>query len=366
MVSAPKVTAIIPTFRRPLFLKRALLSVLQQSYSHFVIQILDNASGDETGDIAKEFMKSDSRIRYYRHENNIGSLNNMIYGMQTVETEFFNILCDDDVLMPTFYEEALSLHESSEESLAFVCSRVAAVDERGQFTDLNQHTHPRNKCVLDPPDGIVRCIRGGVSLTGVVYRASAITSIGMPRDAWWNWTETGWHAIAAATYPIGCSPIVGGIFMNHSGGGSKKMDRAEFRLTWFKMIADVKVVATQTAKNESWWDRHMSPLVFKRFFGTSVRLCSSEGASMYDELGRLAVQVGLNRWMVICVVKVARVCQAIGIGSLVNLMLDGLQILFGYRSRNRSIVAFGQQRIEEPIVAASTEFNDLSQRAGIG
>ncbi|MFP6572962.1 MAG: glycosyltransferase family 2 protein, partial [Vicinamibacterales bacterium] len=233
----PKVTTIIPTYERPVLMKRAVLSVLGQSYSDFVVQILDNASTDDTASVARELMKVDSRVQYYRHKKNIGSLNNMIYGMQNVTTRYFNILCDDDVLLPEFMRDALLVHEQSNSRLAFVSTRVVAVNERGQFVD--KMIHPKEVCILTPPEGIARCLKAGVSLTGVVYRTREISEIGAFRELWWNWTETGWHALAAVTSPIGFSPTIGGIFMDHVEGGSKRMGRVEFRLSWFKMFAEV-------------------------------------------------------------------------------------------------------------------------------
>src|SRR5215216_5733824 len=96
----PLITTILPTFRRPTLLKRAVLSALNQSFPDFTVQILDNASGDETEDVARSLMRQDSRIRYARQPQNIGAVGNIISGIEGVQTRYFNILCDDDALMP--------------------------------------------------------------------------------------------------------------------------------------------------------------------------------------------------------------------------------------------------------------------------
>ena len=45
-MSPPTVTAIIPTYRRPRLVRRAIESVLAQTYPHVRVLVCDNASGD--------------------------------------------------------------------------------------------------------------------------------------------------------------------------------------------------------------------------------------------------------------------------------------------------------------------------------
>lgn len=102
------ITAFIPTYRRPLLLKRAIQSVLDQSFKNFQICVLDNASGDETESVVKEFMEKDSRVKYICHVENLGMMGNYAYAFSHVETPFFHILSDDDYLLPLFFETALA------------------------------------------------------------------------------------------------------------------------------------------------------------------------------------------------------------------------------------------------------------------
>jgi len=50
----PLITTIIPTYRRPKLLRRAIKSVLGQTFPHFQVCVYDNASGDETPDVVAE------------------------------------------------------------------------------------------------------------------------------------------------------------------------------------------------------------------------------------------------------------------------------------------------------------------------
>ena len=97
------ITTIIPTFQRPLLLKKAIESILAQTYPHFKICIYDNASGDETEAVVKRFMEQDSRIFYHCHLENIGMMANYEFALAKIDTPFFSLLSDDDFLLPEFY-----------------------------------------------------------------------------------------------------------------------------------------------------------------------------------------------------------------------------------------------------------------------
>lgn len=99
-----EVSVIIPTFRRPQLLKRAIKSVLEQTYPHFQIYIYDDASQDETEAVVAQF--DDPRIHYFLHRENIGLNNNYNFALSRIDTSLFVFLSDDDLFMPCFLEEA--------------------------------------------------------------------------------------------------------------------------------------------------------------------------------------------------------------------------------------------------------------------
>jgi hypothetical protein len=61
----PVITVIIPTFRRPKLLRRAILSVLSQTFTAFQVCVHNYALNDDTKTVISKLAKTDSRIRYY-------------------------------------------------------------------------------------------------------------------------------------------------------------------------------------------------------------------------------------------------------------------------------------------------------------
>lgn len=173
--NSPTITTIIPTYRRPERLRKAIQSVLNQTYPHFQICIYDNASGDETRDVVAAFSK-DSRIKYYCHDTNIGSSANYQFGLSQVKTPYYSFLADDDYLLPNFYEETLKGFKKFPQAL-FSMGAVLDVDDRGNTIDLVLSRWP-DRPFYSPPDGLLEMIGKYSNWTGTLFRKEIIEKIG--------------------------------------------------------------------------------------------------------------------------------------------------------------------------------------------
>lgn len=123
----PLITTVIPTFQRPKLLKKAIESVLAQSFSDLLICVYDNNSEDETEEVVKNLIRQDNRIIYFKNTENIGPLLNIKNGIEAVNTPFYSLLSDDDFLLPDFYKnaiDAIKKHPDAE----FICSKTIAID----------------------------------------------------------------------------------------------------------------------------------------------------------------------------------------------------------------------------------------------
>ena len=120
----PTITTIIPTFRRPRLVERAIRSVLAQNFDGFQVCVYDNASGDETAAVVARIAREDPRVSYYCHSANVGAWNNFKFGIERVSTPYFNILSDDDALLAGFFETATGSLQSRPEAGLFAGATV--------------------------------------------------------------------------------------------------------------------------------------------------------------------------------------------------------------------------------------------------
>ncbi len=105
----PRVTIGVPTYNGGPYLRDCLNGILAQSYQNYVVIISDNASTDETADIAKEFAAKDSRFRYRRQNKKCDVLLNFYAVAKAAETPLFVWHADDDAWAPNYLEELVAL-----------------------------------------------------------------------------------------------------------------------------------------------------------------------------------------------------------------------------------------------------------------
>lgn len=126
----PLVSVGIPTYNRPEGLRRTLECISGQTYRNLEIIVADNCSpGTETQEIVKLFQKNDSRITYYRHEQNFGMDYNSKFTLEKATGDFFLSAADDDEWYPEFIEKCVA-PLILDESILFCTSNVILVSER--------------------------------------------------------------------------------------------------------------------------------------------------------------------------------------------------------------------------------------------
>jgi hypothetical protein len=204
------ITTVIPTYRRPKLLRRAIISVLQQSYPYFRILVCDNASGDETESVVKLLQDLDSRIFYHRHNENIGPYGNFNWGLNHIETDLFSLLSDDDVLMPSFYATAIrDLGDYPDAAISAQNSLVISEHLRilsGKTGPERTTYYPASSALED----VVK-VRIPATWTGMVFRRQVVTGIGAIDLNAGPFADGGFVMHAVAKYPIVASPEIGAV-----------------------------------------------------------------------------------------------------------------------------------------------------------
>jgi glycosyltransferase involved in cell wall biosynthesis len=90
----PNISVIIPTFNRFFLLKRAISSVLNQTFKNFEIIIIDNYSTDQTPENLKKLRHQ--RIKFYQINNEGIIAKSRNFGVLKSQGEYIAFLDDDD------------------------------------------------------------------------------------------------------------------------------------------------------------------------------------------------------------------------------------------------------------------------------
>jgi len=129
LLTHPAVTVIIPSYNRAHVVKRAIKSVLAQTYQHFEIIIVDDGSTDNTAEVVKSI--ADDRVKYIRHDVNKGTpaaARNT--GIREASGEFVGFVDSDDEWLPGKLEKQIEKFLSSAPGVGVVYGGYAVLDEK--------------------------------------------------------------------------------------------------------------------------------------------------------------------------------------------------------------------------------------------
>lgn len=131
-----KFSICIPAYKSKYF-NECLDSIFSQSVNDFELIILNDCSPEPIEEIVMK--RKDTRIRYLKNENNIGSLDltdNWNKCLELATGQFIIIMGDDDRLAPNYLEEFLDLIESYPDLDVYHC-RSKIIDGNGNAITLS-------------------------------------------------------------------------------------------------------------------------------------------------------------------------------------------------------------------------------------
>lgn len=222
-----KVTALIPTYKRPDYLYRAIKSVLKQTHGDLIVSVFDNASGDSTNEVVDNLAALDSRIKYYCHSQNIGALANFKTAFQSIDTPYFSVMSDDDILEKDFYKNAVEVLDNNHE-IMFVVLNTLSVDQ-----DLNLLSHRLNTNTLTFYCDHYRFDKwhsGDIpsTWTAMVFRKEVAEIYVRMNDKYDIASDMRFLVYAAAKYKFAYLSKTGALFTSHSDSFSSKRKKLDF------------------------------------------------------------------------------------------------------------------------------------------
>ena len=111
-----KITVIVPVYNTKKFLKRCIMSIMNQSYSNLEIIIINDGSTDGSEKICNELEKADERIRVIHQKNNgIAATRNI--GIENATGQYISFVDSDDYLEKDLYKSLLDRKIKSDKEI---------------------------------------------------------------------------------------------------------------------------------------------------------------------------------------------------------------------------------------------------------
>jgi glycosyltransferase involved in cell wall biosynthesis len=184
---------VIPSYGRPAFVRRAVRSVLDQTYPNVECLVVDDCSPEPVAPLLAD-LDTDrlARFEVLRHEENRGGNAARNTGIEAASGEYVAFLDDDDRWLPEKLARQVAAFEAAGPEVGVVYTGAVVVDEAD-----------------DVVGTFVRRVRGDVtpalirgetigSFSRVLVRREAIDAAGLPDERFPNWQDREWYLRLAA------------------------------------------------------------------------------------------------------------------------------------------------------------------------
>lgn len=143
-----KVTAIITTHNRCELLKKAIKSVLNQTYKNIEIIVVDDNSDDNTEKYMQNIIKENPEIKYKRLTNKNLSGGNYArnVGIKESTGEYIAFLDDDDEWMPEKIEKQVNVLKNNNDVDLVICGKIVEYNFGEKYEEGKYFLEKKQNC----------------------------------------------------------------------------------------------------------------------------------------------------------------------------------------------------------------------------
>lgn len=101
------VSLVVPIYNAALYVRECLKRISEQTYSNFEVILVNDGSNDDSAEICKDFVKSDSRFELFNKANG-GASDARNYGLLKATSEYICFIDADDEIGESYIEDLLN------------------------------------------------------------------------------------------------------------------------------------------------------------------------------------------------------------------------------------------------------------------
>jgi hypothetical protein len=234
--------------------------------------VYDNASGDETKSIVEKIAKEDSRLSYHCHFSPVSPVQNFQMGMNFVNTPFFSILADDDMLAPNFYETALESLTQCPQA-AFCLGSTLDVSDKGKIISAEALHWEENKLYL-PPVGLYQVIKHYFNWTGSLFRTDLVKKLTLDESV--KPIDFDFVLRLSAQFPFVISKKTCAFFIHHKSSYSSSSGVKLVWPSWSKLVQNIESIESLSFSQKKHAKNLMQLRLRKTLLGIAVREIESK------------------------------------------------------------------------------------------
>lgn len=131
------VSIITPLYNKEQYIEETILSVCAQTYQDWELIVVDDCSTDDGAAVVKKYMEMDSRIHYYKNEENMGAAKSRNQAIELARGRYLAFLDADDLWDSKKLE--IQIGRMEKEQWAFSYTACDVVDGEGKKTGQVRH-----------------------------------------------------------------------------------------------------------------------------------------------------------------------------------------------------------------------------------
>lgn len=124
-----QVTILMAVYNGEKYIKQAIDSILNQTYTNFELLIINDGSTDNSQKIIDSY--KDTRIRSVQQKENLGTADSLNHGLKYINTKYTRRHDADDISRPDMLEAQMQFISDHPE-IKFVGTRIANMTENGK------------------------------------------------------------------------------------------------------------------------------------------------------------------------------------------------------------------------------------------
>ncbi len=178
----PLISIIVPVFNVEKYLPECLDSILNQTYSHLEIILIDDGSTDTSGQICDEYAAKDERVRVL-HKSNEGLSAARNSGLDIAVGEYFCFVDSDDYVSRELCDRVMkAFTDNDAQIISFGCKLV---DDGGKIIGSTESIH---NTVLNREDALRELVTGNINnyYWNKVYKRHIFDDIRCPAGRAWE------------------------------------------------------------------------------------------------------------------------------------------------------------------------------------
>jgi len=129
----PLISVILPVHNAEKYLIEALESLRYQTYPHFEVIAIDDASTDHSYRLLKDYAKIDSRFHIFKNKTNLKIANTLNFGLTKAKGTYIARMDADDISLPNRFQKQLSFMQKHP-GVVVVGGQCLTIDKNSTLT----------------------------------------------------------------------------------------------------------------------------------------------------------------------------------------------------------------------------------------